>query len=97
MMMLPKKFDAETVALMGRVCYDAWWELRSRKAFPSTAAEQNLRNLLALRVMEAVGQGQRDYACLRKIALAGESRTTPIDNVDRGGQRQVKASAMALS
>ena len=56
-MQLPKTFDAETVAMMGRVCYDAWWELKSLNAYPSTAAEENVRSLVALRVMEAVARG----------------------------------------
>jgi len=69
-MQLPATFDPHSKALMERVCYDAWWELRCSQIFPSLAAENELRGLMALRVMEAVGQGQRDPAKLRIIALA---------------------------
>jgi hypothetical protein len=78
-MQLPKSFDAESVALMTRVCCDAWWEIKSSYGFPSVAAENATRSLLALRVMEAVGQGQRDPEQLRVIALMSQPTTPPED------------------
>jgi hypothetical protein len=91
-MQLSKTFDAETVAMMGRVCYDAWWELKSLNAYPSTAAEENVRSLVALRVMEAVARGERDPAALRMIALAGAA-----SRPDTARQPRTKTGAMVLS
>jgi len=68
-MQLPRTFDRESVLLMSRVCYDAWWELKTSVPYPSLAAEHAVRDLLALSVMEAVGRGERDPDTLRKIAL----------------------------
>ena len=36
-------FDCETVSLMGRVCDQAWLELRNQVFFPSQFEEQNVR------------------------------------------------------
>jgi hypothetical protein len=101
-MQLPKTFDAECVALMGRVCYDAWWELKCLKPFPSTAAEHKARSLLALRVMEAVAQGERDPACLRRVALETELGAPLLNDeylVPHGGQsrRGLRAKATGMS
>ena len=91
-MQLPKSFDAETITMMGRVCYDAWWELKSLNAYSSSAAEENVRDLLALRVMEAVARGERDPAALRMVALAGAaSRPEPAR------PPRAKIGAMVLS
>jgi hypothetical protein len=97
-MQLPRTFDADTVLMMGRVCYDAWWELRSLKAYPSLAAEENLRSLLALRVMEAVAQGERDPAALRMVALASDA-VSSAHRASGAASRQphTKAGAMVLS
>lgn len=94
-MQLPRAFDAPAVVLMSRVCYDAWWELRSSKTFPTFAAEHAARSLLALRVMEAVGRGQRDPACLRTIALACESKPPEVLGQIRQDERRTTASAMS--
>ena len=91
-MQLPRTFDAETVAMMGRVCYDAWWELRSLNSYPSSAAAENVRGLLALSVMEAVARGERDPAALRMIALAGAA-----SRPDTARQPPAKTDAMVLS
>lgn len=96
-MQLPRSFDAETVALMGRVCYDAWWELRSSRTYPSIVAEHAARSLLALRVMEAVGRGQRDPACLKTIALACEPELPEVLGRIRHDERRTKASAVSHS
>jgi hypothetical protein len=92
-MQLPRTFDAETVAMMGRVCYDAWWELRSLNSYPSSAAAENVRSLVALRVMEAVARGERDPAALRMVALAGAASSRP----DTASQPPAKTGAMVLS
>jgi hypothetical protein len=91
-MQLPRTFDAETAAMMGRVCYDAWWELRSLNSYPSSAAAENVRDLLALSVMEAVARGERDPAALRMIALAGAA-----SRPDTARQPPAKTGAMVLS
>lgn len=91
-MQLPRTFDAETVAMMGRVCYDAWWELRSLNSYPSSAAAENVRGLLALSVMEAVARGERYPAALRMVALAGAA-----SRPDTARQTPAKTGAMVLS
>jgi hypothetical protein len=65
----PQSFDAETVAMMGRVCDEAWEEARSRLPFPNAADTSGLRNLVAARVMAAVAVGQRNPERLKAIAL----------------------------
>ena len=62
-------FDCETVSLMGRVCDEAWLELRNKLLFPSQHEEEDVRSSLAHRVLEAVGQGERNPEVLRSIAL----------------------------
>ena len=94
-MQLPKTFDAETVTMMGRVCYDAWWELRSLNSYPSSAAAENVRSLLALRIMEAVAGGERDPAALRMVALA--SAADVASRPDTARQPRTKTAAMVLS
>jgi hypothetical protein len=93
-MQLPRTFDAETVAMMGRVCYDAWWELRSLNSYPSSAAAENVRSLVALRVMEAVARGERDPGALRMVALAGAAAASSRPDTAR---QPAKAGAMVLS
>ena len=62
-------FDCETVSLMGRVCDQAWLELRNKVFFPSPSEEENVRSSLAIRVLEAVDHGERNPEVLRSIAL----------------------------
>ena len=69
MQLPPQSFDAETVAMMGRVCDEAWEEARSRLPFPNAAYTSGLRNLVAARVMAAVAVGQRNPERLKAIAL----------------------------
>lgn len=94
-MQLPTAFDAESVALMSRVCYDAWWELKASNRYPSVAAEHAARGLLALRVMEAVGRGERDSARLRTIAL--ECGSSPLETAGRVRQDEPRVNATAMS
>ena len=82
-MQLPRTFDRESVLLMSRVCYDAWWELKTSVPFASLAAEHAARNLLALSVMHAVSRGERDPDALRKIAL-GSGRDAVARSVADG-------------
>jgi hypothetical protein len=96
-MQLPKSFDAESVALMTRVCCDAWWEIKSSYGFPSVAAENATRSLLALRVMEAVGQGQRDPEQLRTIALMCQPTTPEDEHPGRRDKPRAKQSAAVNS
>jgi hypothetical protein len=60
-------FDCETVSLMGRVCDQAWLELRNK--VPSQLVEENVHSSLAFRVLEAVNQGERNPEVLKAIAL----------------------------
>lgn len=62
-------FDHEMVALMGRVCDDAWREVQNRMFFPSPWDAEAFRQQLATRVMAAVVDGERDAARLKTIAL----------------------------
>ena len=63
-------FDSETVSLMGRVCDQAWFELRNKLFFPDPEEEQAVRGSLAHRVLDAVNQGERNPDRLKAIALA---------------------------
>jgi len=62
-------YDAETVALMGRVCDDAWQELQTKVFFPSLNDARDVRHLIALRVVTAVSDGERNPERLMSIAL----------------------------
>jgi hypothetical protein len=71
-MQLPPRscsFDAETVAMMGRVCDEAWDEVQSRLAIPTAPDPSGIRNLVAMRVMAAVANGERDPKRLKEKAL----------------------------
>jgi hypothetical protein len=54
---------------MGRACDDAWKELQTKVFFPTLADERDIRQLIALRVMTAVSDGERDPARLKTAAL----------------------------
>jgi hypothetical protein len=62
-------YDPGTVALMGRACDDAWKELQKKVFFPTLADERDIRHLIALRVMTAVADGERDPVRLKTAAL----------------------------
>ena len=75
-MQMPSNFDPETVALMGRVCDEAFNEARQTTFFPTPAGEQEFRISIATRVMLAVADGERDAARLKALALAIVSPST---------------------
>lgn len=62
-------FDAETVAIMGRVCDEAWGEAQSRLSLRQAGDTSQLRSLVVSRVMAAVIIGQKDPERLKAIAL----------------------------
>jgi hypothetical protein len=62
-------FDPPTLALMGRVCEEAWREVQSKNVFPSLSDEFEIRRLVARKVMTAVEEGERDPERLRAIAM----------------------------
>ena len=67
-MQLPAaSFDSETVTLMGRVCDDAWRKVQSEFAMPSDVSD--VRSMLALRILTAVANGERDPERLKTLAL----------------------------
>jgi hypothetical protein len=65
----PQSFDPDTVAMMGRVCDDAWNEASRWLSLAPMGDPSGLRETLALRVMAAVAHGVRDPQRLRLIAL----------------------------
>jgi hypothetical protein len=69
MQMPPQSFDPETVAMMGRVCDEAWEEARSRPSFRLKETPTGMRNFVVLRIMAAVAVGQRNPERLKAIAL----------------------------
>ena len=69
MQLPPLAFDAETVALMGRVCDEAWEEVQFRFSILHTGDTSQLRSLVVSRVMAAVIVGQKDPERLKAIAL----------------------------
>jgi hypothetical protein len=62
-----QSFDSETVALMGRVCDTAWQELQRR--LNACSDPIHVHTLMALRVIHAVADGERDPERLKVIAL----------------------------
>ena len=69
-MRFPKlSFDPETVALMGRVCDAAWERLRSTTYIPFPEDVSEVRDAIALKVMLAVSDGERDPERLVVAAL----------------------------
>ena len=70
MQLPPDGFDPDTVAMMGRVCDEAWREAERRLSLTSAADTSGLRDVVALRVMAAVANGERNPDRLRLLALA---------------------------
>ena len=62
-------YDAETVALMGRVCDDVWRELQVNNYTSGKVDASDVRSTVALRVLAAVADGERDPERLKSIAL----------------------------
>lgn len=66
-MQLPSHaFDAETVALIGHACDEAWEEAQFRLSLPQAGDTSQLRSLVVSRVMAV---GQKDPERLKAIAL----------------------------
>jgi CheY-like chemotaxis protein len=77
-MLFPKSgYDPETVALMGRACDEAWRELQFSVSPATADEEREARTLMAIRVMSAVNEGERDPRRLKSIALRHEAQTAP--------------------
>jgi hypothetical protein len=69
-MQLPDtNYDPATVALASRACDDAWHEIQEKIFFPSLADERDVRHLIALRIISAVANGERDFERLKTVAL----------------------------
>jgi hypothetical protein len=64
-------FDCETVALMGRVCDDAWRDLQATMFFPLPSDAEETLHRIAARIMAAVAEGERDPTRLKAIAMDG--------------------------
>jgi hypothetical protein len=75
-MQMPSNFDPETLALMGRVCDEAFNQARQTTFFPMPADEHEFRCAIAGRVMSAVAAGERDAARLKALALEIELPST---------------------
>ena len=71
MQVTQSNFDCETVALMGRVCGEAWRDLQVTTFFPLPSDANETLHRIAARVMAAVAEGERDPARLKAIAMDG--------------------------
>lgn len=71
MQVTQSNFDSDSVALMGRVCDEAWCELRAKIFFPLPADSDAFLHQMAARVMAAVSMGERDPIRLKAIAMDG--------------------------
>jgi hypothetical protein len=60
-------YDPETLALMSRILDDAFQELQSVKA--KSALADVVRATMALRIMTAVADGEREPSKLKLLAL----------------------------
>ncbi len=68
-MQMKTNYDLETVALMARVCEDAFETLRTSHFYPTPEDEKKVRCDIANRVMAAVAAGERHSARLKAAAL----------------------------
>jgi|EndMetStandDraft_5_1072996.scaffolds.fasta_scaffold2073799_1 hypothetical protein len=64
-------FDPDSVALMGRVCDEAWRQTQATIFFPFAADSDAFLHQMAARVMAAVSLGERDPVRLKAIAMDG--------------------------
>ncbi len=62
-------FLPDAVALMARVCDEAWAEIQAKYFHASQADPTEVRRLLASRILEAVADGEVDPQRLKQIAL----------------------------
>ena len=67
-MSFPDNLDAQTRSLMTRVLEDAWTDLRAMLVAEPLDADK-LREKLALKIVTAVRDGERDPKQLKLIAL----------------------------
>ena len=69
-------YDPETLALMTRVLGDTWQAVLSKSVYRALDPTRT-RHEMALRIMQAVDEDQRDPEILRRVAmLAIEGRST---------------------
>ena len=69
-------YDPETLALMTRVLEDTWQAVISKSVYRALDPTRT-RHEMALRIMQAVDEDQRDPENLRRVAmLAIEGRST---------------------
>lgn len=62
-------YDPETLGMLTRVFQEAWVELRSRGT--PNGKENEARELLAARIVQAFNDGERDPTRLKTAALNG--------------------------
>ena len=60
-------YDPETLGLLTRAFNDAWHEVQIAK--PRLANDGTTRRIMALRIMLAANQGERDVERLKLLAL----------------------------
>jgi hypothetical protein len=60
--------DAETVALVGRVCDEAWERIQADEVFASRRDAQEVRDKITCRVIAAAARGERDKQKLLALA-----------------------------
>lgn len=72
-----KGYAPELVALMGRACDDAWGELQPEVLPRTRDDEREARAQMAIRVMTAVNDGERDIHKLKTIALRHDTPVPP--------------------
>jgi hypothetical protein len=65
----PSNFDSATVALMGRVCDEAWQEIQGQRFYPTETNAAEAQQLMAMGVLMAVFKGERDPDRLKRWAL----------------------------
>jgi hypothetical protein len=63
---LEHSYDPEALLLMGQVAFDV---VRTQTFYPHPADEQEVRSQIAIRVMAAVAEGERDPQRLLLLAL----------------------------
>ena len=71
-----RNYDPETMALMTRVLDETWQAVISKSVYRALDPTRT-RHEMALRIMQAVDEGQRDPENLRRVAmLAIEGHST---------------------
>jgi hypothetical protein len=62
-------YDPETLALLTRAFDDAWREVEATKIAGETGDGAGIRTALAIRIMIAANEGERDPERLKRLAL----------------------------